>query len=285
MLPVKKIYVDSKYKTNESLSDSDFKFQLSQTIFLPENTKFYISDVCIPHTWNTINDFNSKLYLRIVYVGGSLVGQRYDCILDLDQKSYIGTTFATMLKSKIQEKLTTEYLGNIACTFNSTTNKLSLTLHADILWQFLTDRELLDPENLTAGNFNWTGASYDKNDLKSANAIISNTQSTSTVNDSNVHVFNKHLNLQPIRNIYIHSTNLGQYQSLGVRGEQSIIKKVAVSSNQGEMIFSDYSPGSTEMFDCGRQTLRLLDFKLTNVDGIEVPLYNNHCSFSIVFNN
>ena len=67
-------------------------------------------------------------------------------------------------------------------------------------------------------------------------------------------------------------------------GEQSIIKKIPVSSNQGEMIFTDYSPGSVEMFDIGKQTLRLLDFRLTNVDGLEVPLNGNHCSFSICFN-
>ena len=284
MLPVKKIYVDSKYKTDDSVSDSDFKFQLSQTCYMPDDTKFYISDVCIPHTWNTINEFNSKLYLRIDYTGGSLAGQNYDCILDLDQKSYIGTTFATMLKSKIQEKLTTEYSGTIVSTFNSTTNKLSLSLHADIYFQFLTDKELLDPQNLTAGNFDWTGASYDKNDLKSANAIISNTQSTSTVNDSNVHVFNKHLNLQPIRNIYLHSS-LGSFQTLGARGEQTIIKKIPVSSNQGEMVFQDYNPGAVDMLDCSKQTLRQIEFKLTNVDGHIIPLNNNHCSWSIVFHN
>ena len=28
MLPVKKIYIDSKYKTSDSKSDSNFKFQL-----------------------------------------------------------------------------------------------------------------------------------------------------------------------------------------------------------------------------------------------------------------
>ena len=284
MLPVKKIYVDSKYKTTDSVSDSNFKFQLPQTCYMPDDTKFFISDVCIPHTWNTINDFNSKLYLRISYTGGSLVGIRYDCILDLDQKSYIGTTFATMLKSKIQEKLTTEYSGNIVCTFNSTTNKLSLTLHVDILWQFLTDRELLDPQNLTAGNFDWTGASYDKNNLKSANAVISNTQSTSTANDSNLHVFNKHLNLQPIRNIYLHSPNLGNFQTLGAKGDQTIIKKIPVSSNQGDMIFSDYTGSGFDMLDCSKQTLRQIEFRLTNVDGIEIPFHDNHVSFSIVFN-
>ena len=123
-----------------------------------------------------------------------------------------------------------------------------------------------------------------KNDLKSANGIISNTQDSSTASD-NTHPFNKHLNLQPIRNLYLHSPNLGSFQTLGARGEQTIIKKIPVSSNQGEMIFQDYNPGAVDMLDCSKQTLRQLEFRLTNVDGFVVPLHGNHCSFSIVFNN
>ena len=281
MLPVKKIYVDSKYKTTDSVSDSNFKFQLPQTCYMPDDSKFFISDVCIPHTWNTINDFNSKLYLRIVYTGGANPGLREDYILDLTQKSYIGTTFATMLKSKIQEKLPS--ITTIQCTFDSTTNKLSLTINADILFQFLTDKELIQ-DTIGANNYAWNGTTYDKNDLKSANNIISNTQNSSIAHD-NTHPFNNHLNLQPIRNLYLHSPNLGSFQTLGARGEQTIIKKIPVSSNQGEMIFSDYNPGSADMLDCSKQTLRQIEFRLTNVDGIEVPLNSNHCSFSVVFNN
>ena len=39
MLPVKKIYVDSKYKV--SGTDSNFKFQLPQTCYMPDDTKFF----------------------------------------------------------------------------------------------------------------------------------------------------------------------------------------------------------------------------------------------------
>ena len=38
MLPIKKIYIDSRHKTSDSISDSYFKFELPMTIHLPENT-------------------------------------------------------------------------------------------------------------------------------------------------------------------------------------------------------------------------------------------------------
>ena len=42
MLPVKKIYIDSKYKTPDSISDSNFKFQLPQSVTLPDDCLFFI---------------------------------------------------------------------------------------------------------------------------------------------------------------------------------------------------------------------------------------------------
>ena len=98
MLPVKKIYVDSKYKTGDSVSDSNFKFQLPQTCFMPEDTKFFISDVCIPFSWYTVNSFNNKLYLSIFDANAFPV--QSDHIIELNQQIYNGTTFAAQLKQK-----------------------------------------------------------------------------------------------------------------------------------------------------------------------------------------
>ena len=41
-LPIKKIYINSNFKTPDSQSDSNFKFQLTRSINLPKNTIFYI---------------------------------------------------------------------------------------------------------------------------------------------------------------------------------------------------------------------------------------------------
>ena len=41
------------------------------------------------------------------------------------------------------------------------------------------------------------------------------------------------LDLSSIHNIYIHCPNLGHLNSIGVRGENSIIKKIPVSSSFG----------------------------------------------------
>ena len=274
MLPVKKIYVDSKYKTPDSKSDANFKFQLPQTCYMPDDTKFFISDVAIPHTWYTVNDFNYKLYLRTF----DAVGTQNGYIITLTKGTYNGTTFKNQLQVKIQ--LATGTLPTM--NFDPTTNLLSCYI-GSLEFQFLTDYELQDPATLTAGNFAWNGPAYDKSNLQSANNIISNTTDYSTAYVQSNPMY-KQLNLHAIRNVYIHSPNLGNFNTLGPRGESTVIKKVPVNNNYSEMIFSDYNAGQMDALDCSKQTLRQLHFILTNVDGVEIPFNGNHVSFSIVFN-
>ena len=144
MLPVKKIYIDSRYKTPDSKSDSNFNFQLPATCFMPENTSFFISDVAIPHSWYTVNDFNNKQYLRTFDRNGT----QQDHIITLTNQTYNGATFATMIASKIQTA--TSVAPTVS--FNATTNQLSLDI-GSLEFMFSTDYELQDPATLTYNNF------------------------------------------------------------------------------------------------------------------------------------
>ena len=64
MLPIKKIYIDSKFKTLDSVSSSNFKIDLQSTLLFPENSVFYIDDISIPHSWYTIEEnINDRIYI------------------------------------------------------------------------------------------------------------------------------------------------------------------------------------------------------------------------------
>ena len=49
-LPIKKLYIDTKYKSRDSVSNSNFKINLPQSLTFPDNSVFYIDDVSIPHS-------------------------------------------------------------------------------------------------------------------------------------------------------------------------------------------------------------------------------------------
>ena len=60
----KKVYIDSRYKTSDSVSNSYFKFESKESLDLGENAACYIDNISTPHTGYTIGDYNNKLYVE-----------------------------------------------------------------------------------------------------------------------------------------------------------------------------------------------------------------------------
>ena len=66
MLPIKKIYIDTRLSTADSKSTADFKISLPNNITLPSNTAFYITDITVPVSWYTVEaGRNDTIYFRI----------------------------------------------------------------------------------------------------------------------------------------------------------------------------------------------------------------------------
>ena len=60
---VNKVYVDSRFRTNDSDSNGYFKLELNEALELPGNTVCYVDNISIPHTWRTIEAYNNKFYI------------------------------------------------------------------------------------------------------------------------------------------------------------------------------------------------------------------------------
>ena len=84
--------------------------------------------------------------------------------------------------------------------------------------------------------------------------------------------------------IYVHSSNLGHYSSIGVRGENTIIKQVTVSSSFGYLVM-DSVVAPHDKIDVSRQLFKTLHFTLKNVHGNVIGLHGAHVSFSVIFVN
>ena len=117
--------------------------------------------------------------------------------------------------------------------------------------------------------------------MQSANGLIKNIESKSTIHNTENPLI-AYIDLQPIRNIFIKSPNLGNCNTLGPNSQYDIIKHVSVSSDYGQMI-SDNSIVSNDFLDCSRLTLRTLEFILTDSAGNEIPFHGSFVSFSIIF--
>ena len=270
LLPVKKIYCDTKFRRSDSKSTSNFKIDLPQTLKLPDNCVFYIDDVSIPHPWHTVETgINDKLYVRLQLANGGSIN---DYIITLDSKTYSGTQFVVMIVSKI-----TAVTSGAATTgsYDTQSKRMSLSV-ANLDINFFTDKELTDPTY----NIAWSGTAYNVNNLASANELISNEILPSPVGNT-ANPAEYYLMLTPIRNIYMRSPNLSSFNTIGCNGESNIIKKIPVNVSPGEMITS-YITSSTDYLDASRATWKTVEIQLQDVNGNEINLYGQNWSFSLL---
>jgi hypothetical protein len=105
---------------------------------------------------------------------------------------------------------------------------------------------------------------------------------TAKVNNNNSLYESGFIDLFPIRNLYLSCSGLGNFNTMSVSGDRSIVKKIPVNAGYGEMIF-DQSVVGIDYLDCSHQSLSRIGFQLKDVFGRVVDLHGNHFSFSIVF--
>ena len=126
----------------------------------------------------------------------------------------------------------------------------------------------------------WNGNSYDIRNLDSANELLNNTDKVSTTGSPSMPV-QYYLSLQLVRNIYMRSPNISAFNTIGCNGESSVIKKIPVSSNYGDMIFNSNTTGN-DFLDCSRQTWKTLEFHLLDVNSNYINLHGSNVSFSLI---
>ena len=113
------------------------------------------------------------------------------------------------------------------------------------------------------------------------NEILNNIKTPSPTYGYNNGMIINRLNLQPIHNIYITSSDLGSYDTVS-HFSDNIIKQVPVTSDYGYMIV-DRLVSFADYLNRPNATLKTLTFHMRDGRGRYVNLYNNHVSFTIVF--
>ena len=270
MLSFKKTYIDSRWSTSDSVDASNFKVELPQTMLCPENTVFFISDICIPHVWTTVEPgYNDKLYITTLNVTTYT-----SYVLTLSSGNYIPSTFATELQNQLRTLLGT---FTVTVDINNGVVVNAGTSNAAYAFKILTD------DDLVSGQY-WYGASYNKYDLTSANDLINNRVSSNGFIGASSSWKSGFLNLNWINNIYISSPNLGSFDTVFAgKGDNNIIKKTPITVNYGYMNV-DQVTVPNDYLDCSKQCLQTLEFHLKTSKGKYVPLHGANVSFSIIFN-
>ena len=125
ILPIKQKYIETKFKTADSVSNSDLKIELSQSLTFPENSVFYIDDVSIPHSWYVIETgINDKLYMHV-----SDPDEIYNVYysITIESGNYNGVDFANELMDKISFYVAPGQSNNLfVVTYSARQNNITI---------------------------------------------------------------------------------------------------------------------------------------------------------------
>ena len=64
-LDMKQVYIDSRFKRNNSKSESDFNIELPRSFNVPDGVVARVDDIAIPVSWSTIDERNQNCYIRV----------------------------------------------------------------------------------------------------------------------------------------------------------------------------------------------------------------------------
>ena len=65
MSEFRRIVIDSRYRTSDSISNADFYVELPYAVDVPAGSLAYIDNISLSHNWPTVQqDVNDRLYVQ-----------------------------------------------------------------------------------------------------------------------------------------------------------------------------------------------------------------------------
>ena len=62
---MQQIYIDSRFRTAGSKSESDFSIELPRSFNVPDGVVAHIDDIVIPVSWSTVDERNNKCCISV----------------------------------------------------------------------------------------------------------------------------------------------------------------------------------------------------------------------------
>ena len=267
MLDIKKVYIDTRYKTDDSKSHSDFFIELPRTLNVPDNTICYITDVVIPVSWSTVDIRNNKLYIYLDWNTHKIYKE-----ITIPVRNYSAIEFCAAVQLGINNAMNATIFFSV--TYDLGDNMLTFTQlnHFEVIVYMVSSADL------QVGTY-WSNP-IAKENICSMNGILRIGKSSYRLSAATP--YKSYIDLFTTRNLYITSSCLASYNIISNFGNDVIIKKVAVKAGYSQMLF-DSADAGYDFLDVSKRCLSRIDFKLQDSYGNNIDLRNNHWSFSLVF--
>ena len=148
MLPIKNIYIDSRNRTADSISSSNFKIEIDHTLQMPDNAVFFVTDICMPHVFQLIEaGVNDRLYYK--YSAPRATNQysinAYYIIVTLPSGGQpSGTLLASQIQTAMNANIDPASAISFVVTWDSSQYSINVsTVGANTSFKFLTEAEIV----------------------------------------------------------------------------------------------------------------------------------------------
>lgn len=277
-LAIRKIHVDSRYRTNLADSHSDFRLKLSQPVNFPDDVEMIADNISIPNTVQTVNASAHYLYMA-----------EYDSNLQVVCRAvpithgyYTGPSLAQEIGTQLN------VLGTLPTGWTSGTYLVqydpdsgNIRIHANFakLFHVMSDAELQAHDG--SG-----GLTVNKNRPASINNILRYYSTTDVVSNpvsyDLYNTFNSlYLDLLPVHAFMICS-NLNDGRVMSPQGLGDTIACVPCNVNAGITVHHNATTSADAVL-VSRRSFETLTFQLRNSQGELVDLNGASWSMSLVF--
>ncbi len=93
---MQKIYIDTRFRTANSKSESDFNVELPRCFNVPDGVVAHIDDIVIPVSWGAIDERNKNCYAKLTC---GIVSQ--EAVFSFDLQNIEGANFAAQLAARL----------------------------------------------------------------------------------------------------------------------------------------------------------------------------------------
>lgn len=309
-LPIHKLIVDSRSAIAGNASE--FQIQLPETLYMPQDSCAYVCDVCISHTFRSIEDHTAvagrnhfMYFFEQTYQNGTkLVLNR----AALASGHYTPSSLAQELENAMN---TTSIFGaHYTATYHVNTNSILISLsyahpipiHQNSVGFGLVNKDVFadsDFQSFVSGRLEegQQGTPYfvdfqNADDCcgilglarnSSANvpwatlkAKLLNNSLSQTQSTGSVDVRHR-------TSLYLHSSALSNNKIIGPAGSRTVLCKVPVVSLPGGVCRKEHNSHIMDYIPTGGRTLSVLDFSVRDSFGDIVDLQGGHTSFEIIF--
>ena len=273
--PWRRVIVESRHKTADSVSHSDFKIVLPFELRLERGTKMFVDQISLSHAWQTVEVINQNLFVQEVDLD-TTPDTVHERILQLPLGSYNAATLRVQLETSLNT--VTHLTGSYAVTMANSKYLISHTDQAGSSSKTKIHTKSQDDAYLKVVHPNFPG-NY-------GNELIGHLQNNPAqpyfMQGSPLYL--THVDLQLHKTLHLCCPTLGETGYLALDGSTDCIRRIVLGNSvSGESINDAISaPMAPILFELDT-TLKVVHFVLRSWEGRPVNLSGHEVSFELVF--